>query len=134
LATYRTEEVSAALRKLQVSPEAVKLELRRFDEATVGTMIADMLALSTPPPVFCRHLAHQSEGNAFFVAEYLRTAVGEGLLWRDQQGRWQVPDAAGAVETQDFASRLPLPDSLRELVGRRLVALSAPATQMLQAA
>src|SRR5262249_28840827 len=127
-------------------------------------------------------LTRQSEGNPFFVAEYLRAAVEEGLLWRDQGGRWQVaerwgsgdqraepaplvsqapnPRAGGAVqpppdtgapprsrqteveggavqqapEAGASYERLPLPGSLRDLVGRRLSDLPAEARAVLSAA
>ena len=50
-------------------------------------MVCDMLALDAPPVSFVRFLQRQSEGNPFFVAEYLRTAVSEALLFRDEKGK-----------------------------------------------
>ena len=41
-----------------------------------------------PPPVFARFLSRQSEGNPFFIAEYLRAAIDAGLLFRAPSGEW----------------------------------------------
>ena len=51
--------------------------------------LRQMLALRSPPEVFVGFLARESEGNPFFVGEYLRTAVAEEVLSR-HDGRWQV--------------------------------------------
>ena len=89
-----------------------------------------------------RFLSRQAEGNPFFVAEYLRAAVLEGLLWRDGRGRWQVVESqrarAGGREdwdatVADFAA-LPLPRTLRDLVARRLEGLPPAALRLAQAA
>jgi predicted ATPase len=105
--TYRTEEVGvrhvSPLRALLEAPDVAKVRLGRLDEAAVRAMIGDMLALSPPPERFAGFLNRHSEGNPFFVAEYLQAAVEEGLLMRDEQGRWQVP-----VRYED----LPVPRSL----------------------
>jgi eukaryotic-like serine/threonine-protein kinase len=134
LGTYRSDEVHDGLGRLLEAPAALKLGLGRIPEASVASMIGDMLALEAPPQRFGRFLAEQSEGNPFFVAEVLRTAVAERLLWRDGQGRWQVRGAAEDAAGQAELERLPLPSSLRELVCRRLEGLSPAAAHALQAA
>ena len=59
-----------------------RFDLGRLDAAAVGAMVGDMLALTDPPREFVEFVTTQSEGNPFFVAEYLRTAVAERLLQR----------------------------------------------------
>jgi tetratricopeptide (TPR) repeat protein len=119
LATYRSEEQPELLRELIALAAVERVELGRLDPAAVGSMVSDMLALQDPPAGFVDFLAAQSEGNPFFVAEYLRTAVAERLLER-RAGRWVV--GGGVIDDRAY-TRLPLPGSLRELVGRRLVGL-----------
>jgi tetratricopeptide (TPR) repeat protein len=135
--TYRTEEVEALgrapLKTVLEAPSAWRLALGRLDQKAVGSIVADMLALAEPPETFVRYLTRQSEGNPFFVAEVLRTAVAEAVLYRDAVGRWRVAAEAEAV-TEAVYEALPLPHSLRELVGLRLDGLSAPTRRLAEAA
>jgi serine/threonine protein kinase/tetratricopeptide (TPR) repeat protein len=137
--TYRSDEVgptraSPGLRWLLESPEVVRIALGRLDARSVGAMVRDMLAVAAAPEAFVQFLIRQSEGNPFFVAEYLRMAVAEGLLVQGQWGRWHVA-AEGAGQAAEAVYRgLPLPGSLRALVARRLGGLSAEARRLVQAA
>ncbi len=92
-----------------------------------------MLALEVAPEGLTEFLARRSEGNPFFVAEYLRTAVDSTLLWRDEQGRWRLGPGIVEPDAADY-ERLELPASLRDLVGRRLAALSPSARYLAQLA
>lgn len=130
--TYRSEEVTPALRQLADAPGVAQVRLSRLDEPTVAAMVGDMLALPEPPDGFVRFLTAQSDGNPFFVAEYLRTAVGGGLLRRNEEGRWEVIETPHSPES--FARALPLPGVVRDLVSRRLAGLSASARQLAEAA
>ena len=123
VATYRTEEATPALLELVQSRAATWLTLEPLDEAAIGRMVASMLAREPPPTRFAHHLYLRSEGNPFFVAEYLRAAVSEGLLWRDPGGTWQIAGADGAEATAEDYERLPLPGALRGIVERRLANL-----------
>jgi serine/threonine protein kinase/predicted ATPase len=131
---YRSEEAGEGLRKLLGSEGVERLPLGRLEEPAVAEMVAGMLALEPAPQVFSRYLTRQSEGNPFFVAEYLRTAVAEGLLWRDGQGHWQVGRSGERPAAEADYEALPLPRSLRELVGRRLQGLPEPALRLTEAA
>jgi serine/threonine protein kinase/tetratricopeptide (TPR) repeat protein len=124
LGTYRSEETPEVVRALIASKAVGHVALSRLDERTVGALVGDMLALESPPRPLVHFLASRCEGNPFFVAEYLRTAVGEGLLARTRSGQWQI---AGA--TPD-AITIPLPTALGELVLRRLGSLSERARQL----
>jgi serine/threonine protein kinase/tetratricopeptide (TPR) repeat protein len=126
IGTYRSDEVGPGLAQLLSRPAFSQVALGRLDEATVGRMVSEMLALPQAQEALVRFLARQSEGNPFFVAEYLRTAVDEGLLYREA-GAWRV--AAGALTRENLAA-LPLPGSVKELVARRLANLS-PSTRAL---
>jgi tetratricopeptide (TPR) repeat protein len=89
-------------------------------------MIGDMLALRAPKEGFVEFVAQQAEGNPFFVAEYLRTAVTERVLYRDENHAWQLGGEGRAGATEEYRS-LPLPGSLRELIEQRLRRLSPAA-------
>jgi predicted ATPase len=96
-------------------------------------MVADMLALDVAPSTFVGFLSRHSEGNPFFVAEYLRTAIAEGVLFRDLNGRWMVR-ADDETATEQTYEELPLPKALLDVVRRRLEALPAHASQLTEAA
>ncbi len=128
---YRSDEAAGALGSLLELPGTQKMVLDRLGEDDVGAMVMDMLALRAPPKRFVRFLSRQSEGNPFFVAEYLRSAVAQGVLYRDELGQWQVSDTpAGGADPYE---ELPLPASLFELVGGRLARLDGMARRLLDA-
>ena len=126
ICTWRSDEVGPAHRQLGAEPHVKLVELHRLDRAAVAEMVGDMLAIPSPPDNLVDFLARETEGNPFFVAEYLRMAVAEQLLWREN-GRWTLA-TDGGVE------RLPSPGSLANLVARRLAGLSAAATHVIEAA
>ena len=134
VATYRQEEAGPELLELTQAPQTTWVRLDTLDGEGIATMVSDMLALRPPPEVLSKYLTRQSGGNPFFVAEYLRAALQEGLLWRDEAGDWQVagPSREDATE-QDYAA-LPLPRGLADLVSRRLAALSPQARRVAEAA
>jgi serine/threonine protein kinase/tetratricopeptide (TPR) repeat protein len=129
LATYRSEEVPAALERLLARAEVDKVLLGRLNGRAVAKMVADMLGVE-PPEGFVAFLTRESEGNPFFVAEYLRAAVGTGLLVRDPGGRWSL----AAEPTADYSDGvLGLPRSLGALLGHRLDHLSPEARALVDA-
>ncbi|MEQ9504424.1 MAG: protein kinase [Deltaproteobacteria bacterium] len=128
IGTYRSDEITDSLKPVLDRVEA--LMLGRLDEGSVKRVVGDMLALAKPPDEFVRFLAKHSEGNPFFVAEYLRLAVAEGVLER-RGGRWHLgvdEDTPGAY------AELGLPASLLELVSQRLRGLTPAARTTLEAA
>ncbi len=130
LCTYRAED-EGVVEDLLAAPNVTDIRLSRLDEASVGMMVDDMLGLREVPPEFVAFLCAESEGNPFFVAEYLRTAVAQGLLLRNEDRRWQLAESEmGEVVYAD----LPLPNSLHALFGLRLGGLDAGARHMVEVA
>jgi serine/threonine protein kinase/tetratricopeptide (TPR) repeat protein len=124
--TYRSDEVGRELAELIKRSDATRLELTALSADAVEAMVAGMLALAEPPRRLVAELVDASEGNPFFVAEYLQVAVEEGLLCRSAAGAWTV--APGG------ARGLPVPRGLVEVVERRLSALSEPARRLARVA
>lgn len=131
LGTYRSDEVSPSLRKLIDAPGIGEMQVGRLPEAAINAMVADMLALPAAPSALLDFLVRHSDGNPFFVAEYLRAAVAEGVLYRDA-GRWQAAEGNQQSDTDGHAAVLP--SSVRDLVSRRLDGLEALARRMVEAA
>ncbi len=127
--TYRMEEMREPLREVvSRATEALHLELGRLDEPDIRSMVCGMLALRELPPDF-DGLVRQSEGNPFFVAEYLRAAITEGLLHRDASGQWRLDTGAWAS-----LKALALPNSIAEIIHRRLRGLNARTQVLVQMA
>jgi class 3 adenylate cyclase/tetratricopeptide (TPR) repeat protein len=70
-------------------------------------------------------IARETDGNPFFVAELLRHLVESDSLVRQPDGRWQL--AGGLAD-------LGLPESVREVIGRRVHRLGDPAQRVLRVA
>jgi eukaryotic-like serine/threonine-protein kinase len=127
LGTYRVDESGPELRALVASAHVTNVPLERLDDNSVAEIVRSMLAAPDAPPGFLQFLATQTEGNPFFVAEYLRSAVAEHLLFRES-GRWHV-----AASDENYAS-LALPGTIRDLVAHRLARLSPLARRAAEAA
>ncbi|MBI2567081.1 MAG: protein kinase [Candidatus Schekmanbacteria bacterium] len=149
VATYRTDEAGAwqdRLARLAQQSGVVAVDLGRLDVTAVESMVADMLGVHHRVADLAVVLERSCEGNPFFVAEYLRTAVLEGALGRDHLGRWVVQvgtaRACGAGDAGDFEdavdlegfSRLPTPAGVAELLRSRLAGVREDAMALLRAA
>jgi class 3 adenylate cyclase len=67
----------------------------------------------------------ETAGNPFFIAELARYLTEEGLLYRAADGRWT---------TDRPLAELPLPDSVRDVVARRMARLGDGARKLLSVA
>jgi serine/threonine protein kinase len=129
---YRIDEETDAIRALREQAYVDRLELGRLSERSLGELVRGMLALGSAPAGFVDLFVRQSGGNPFFAAEYLRAAVGEGLLYRGPAGDWQSD--ARLLATDAGGSKLALPQSIADVVARRLDGLSESAQAVLGAA
>jgi serine/threonine protein kinase/tetratricopeptide (TPR) repeat protein len=128
LCTYRSEEASPGVAALRGLAHVEDLALSRLDDRAMGTLVADMLAMRSAPESFVTFVRRQSEGNPFFVAEYLRTAVSEGVVYRDERHTWRIA-SQGDGSPRSYAS-LSLPQSLRDVIDHRLRLLSPGAREL----
>src|SRR5262249_41450643 len=120
VATFRAEEMGAALQALATETGVIHERLARFERDAVNEMVGGMLALRAPPAALVDFLKDESNGNAFFVAEWLRAAIADGALCRDEAGHWTLSVDASAG---DFRQRIALPATVAALVERRLEGL-----------
>ncbi len=135
IGTSRKEERVPALESLAQAPDVMRLVLDRLDDATVGVLVGDILAVKQAPPELVRFIADRAEGNPFYVNEYLRTAVSEGVLRRNAQAEWVL--AGQTAAGGDWTARLEalaLPRTLREIVARRLAGLDAELSEIVATA
>ena len=130
LATVRSGELD--IDGLRASSHVVRLG--RLQTHDLTEMVGDMLASDPPPPGLCRYLDSRSEGVPLFVAEYLRTAVAEGLLVRDRTGRWTVKGEQASPDDEGVYEDLALPASIEAILSRRLDVLSVESLAVARAA
>jgi len=69
-----------------------------------------------------RAVHRETDGNPLFVGELLRHLSETGVIFQDASGRWVA---------QDSVEQLALPDSLREVIGGRVVRLGHEAERVL---
>jgi hypothetical protein len=131
LCTARSEETSVGIEELLTASTGNPIRLDRLSDDEISAMVSDMLAIRRPPEELVGMLVEESEGNPFFVAEYVRAAVAAGRLLR-HAGRWQMADGdAGELEP---GLRIAPPKTLQELVRQRLGRVPAEALPLLEAA
>ncbi|HLK38356.1 MAG TPA: AAA family ATPase [Polyangiaceae bacterium] len=120
--TYRSEEASPEIASLAAMPFVAHWTLPRLPPAAVSHIVRDMLAMGDPAGELIDFVTRQSEGNPFFVGEYLRAAVTERAIFRDERHTWRTTSSnEGSTQSQ---VQLSLPNTLRELVEKRLRSLS----------
>ena len=139
VATYRSEAEGPAIRDYRpVFRDGTFLEIEPLEPASLGEIVRDMLGSHQVDDRFVGHLARRSGGNPFFVAEFLRASVAEGVLRRDASGCWRVGKGVDGAERPVDADSLDLaiglPESLHELVVRRLAGLPDDARKLLELA
>lgn len=117
--TFRSEEMTTALRELMQRSSIMRLAMRRLDERAVGQMIADMLAVRQAPIELVSVLQEVSAGNPYFITEYLQTAVSEQILRRDGQQGWMLAKPT-STSWQTKLRELGLPITLQALISRRI--------------
>jgi DNA-binding SARP family transcriptional activator len=133
MGTYRDTERSTSgalmetLAALRRHREIHRIELGGLDESGVKTFMQattghalDDSALGLAWAVYC-----ETDGNPFFVSELLRHLVDTGAINQGAGGTW--------VNVESL-ERTDLPDSVREVIGSRLLRLGADAQRVLSLA
>ncbi|MEJ2211116.1 MAG: tetratricopeptide repeat protein, partial [Anaerolineae bacterium] len=134
--SYRGDEAraqAAMWQKLQDLYRAgphERLLLGSLDAAASGDLIRRSLGTGQAAPLFEDRLHRETGGNPLFLLESLRALQDEGLLFRDEAGRWNTPwDATTATYAE-----LPLPIGVQDVIARRLTQLTAQERAVLQTA
>ncbi|HTU22469.1 MAG TPA: protein kinase [Gemmataceae bacterium] len=128
LGAYRSEDDAAVAGGCRAGfADIPSADLEPLEEASVHDIIREMLGSDDPDQRFVRQLAQHSQGNPFFVAELLRTAIAREMLYRDEDAHWRVRSPWNEGD-----DALPLPASLHDLIIHRLAGLSPSARQTLE--
>ncbi len=134
IGTYRDAELSAghpltdALAALHREPAGVSsIALKGFDDSDVVTFMESAAGheLDDTGVVLAHELYHETDGNPFFVYEMLRHLTESGAIVQDATGRWVAAPSEGGV---------PLPHSVRSVIGTRVARLGDQAVTVLSSA
>jgi DNA-binding CsgD family transcriptional regulator len=123
IGTYRDVDLSRRHPLSQILGELTKdrlfqrVLLRGLDQEDVGRFM-ELASGITPPHELVEVVHQQTEGNPLFVTEVVRLLVQEGSLASEYD-----------QERQNWSMRIP--QSVREVIGRRLDRLSARCNQVL---
>ena len=124
--TYRDVEVSRdhplgeVLPRLRRERSVDRILLRGLPDSEVHAMLVALRGGEVPDD-FARTISRETAGNPFFIMEILRHLLDEGIAYREGD-QW-----VGRVET----SEIRLPDSVREVIGRRLSRLGDTCAKLL---
>ena len=133
LGTYRDSELAAdhpftdVLAALRREPATERLALRGLADNEVVTLVESMARQALIPEALgvVHAVYRETDGNPFFVEALLRHLAETGAVFIDEDGRWMPRadlDEAG------------LPDSVREVVGRRVARLGKQCQRVLTVA
>jgi len=133
LGTYRDSELATvdalvdALAALHRQDGIARIDLIGLDHTgVVALMEAGAGHRLDHAAVGLAHAIHQeTDGNPFFVTEVLRNLVETGAIGQDADGRWVAEDTLDATN---------LPDSVREVIGARVLRLGKEAGRILSMA
>jgi len=120
----RAHPLTEALPTLARQPGFDRIRLEGLPVEAVDALL-QALAEQELPKEMTAAFAADTDGNPFFLREVLRHLIDEGGVYRDADGRW----------TSDLpVGKLGIPDTVREVVNRRLSRLSEAASRLLSAA
>jgi len=122
--TYRSDEIGPEHPLVSLAGEQVqRIPMQTLSPQVTTDLVCSMLGLEQLPPLLTERLQRTTGGNAFFVQELIRSLAEDGeVLQRTVEG-WRV-DGKALREAR-------LPESIRQVVWRRLAQLSEETRQML---
>ena len=131
--TYRDSDLTRhhpltdTLADLRAVAGVERIGLTGLDEADVAAIMAAAAGheMDVPGLALAREIAAETAGNPFFVGEMLRHLLESGALAQRADGRWELRRELG---------ELGLPQSVREVVGRRIERLGESARGLLRCA
>jgi class 3 adenylate cyclase len=132
--TFRDSELATAdalratLGVLYRHPSVHRIELDGLDDHGVVALLEAIAgySLEHDDEISLAHAVYrETDGNPFFVSQVLQHLVENGSLLQDASGRWVAAESFDAVL---------LPDSVREVIGGRVVRLGPSAGRVLSLA
>lgn len=102
---------------------ATRISLDRLSKEDVRSMLKALFGQQNISDEFTEAIDKETEGNPFFIEEVIKSLIEQGGIYREN-GRWQRREL----------SDLAIPQSVKEVIGRRLDRQSATCIEMLHTA
>ncbi len=123
--TYRSDEIGPEYLLVKLPSDRVwRIPIQTLSPQVTTDLACSMLGLEELPALLTERVQQTTGGNAFFVQELIRSLAVEGQVLRRTVEGWQIDHAA--LQEAD------MPESIRQVVKRRLEQLSEDAQQVLQ--
>jgi tetratricopeptide (TPR) repeat protein len=107
-----------------ISSQTIRLRLERLSVAESEMLVKELLPQKDLPPKLVSAIVQRSEGNPYFVEEYVRMLIDQGHL-HCEDDHWEL-------ETDLDLDNLPLPASLDTLIRSRIDALPPELKQVVE--
>ncbi|MEY2421081.1 MAG: hypothetical protein QOI95_1148 [Acidimicrobiaceae bacterium] len=126
----RTHPLALVLADLRREVDVCRIALDGLDQGEIGLLMSLTAGNNVGDPdraeALAEAIAAETGGNPFFVGEVLAHLVESGTLYQGADGKW-TSDVANIAD-------IGVPEGVREVVGRRLSALSDEANEALRVA
>jgi tetratricopeptide (TPR) repeat protein len=109
-----------------IPSQTVRLTLARLSNSESETLLGELLPHVKLPDRLRNTVLERSEGNPYFIEEYVRVLIEQRYL-QYHQGRWTFDPAQGLGD-------IPMPSSLETLIRSRIDALPSDLKQLVQCA
>lgn len=109
-----------------IPTQTMRVRLQQLSRDQSLTLISELLPRTELPLDVQKTILERSEGNPYFIEEFVRMLIEQGYL-TDQDGVWRV-------NPESQLSDLPLPSSLDTLISSRVDALPPELKLVVQAA
>jgi predicted ATPase len=107
-----------------IPTQTVRFCLERLSTPESETLLSELISQAAVPDALRITILERSEGNPYFVEEFVRLLIEQGYL-RQRQGRWEL-------DTDLSLEDIPLPSSLETLIRSRVDALPAELKGVMQ--
>jgi len=123
--TYRDDEIASEHPLAELAGSRIEcIPIQSLSPKVTTEMVRSMLGLEELPVLLTERVQQTTGGNAFFVQELIRSLAEDGVVLQRTVKGWQI-DRAALREAR-------LPESIRQVVWRRLEQLPAEAQQVLR--
>ncbi|NQW22903.1 MAG: AAA family ATPase [SAR202 cluster bacterium] len=129
LCSFRPERQSAAWRAKQAAETGyshvyTEINLTALTDEDSDELFENLLGISNLPTQLRRTILQKTDGNPFFIEEFIRTLIDSGVITRDETGaHWQADTNVDAIS---------IPDNLLALLTARIDRLEEDERRTLQ--
>lgn len=111
----------------RVGVEPVQISVGVLSREDLQRMVFELVGETVASRILAKRLHRETEGNAYFVTEFLRTLMAKGVIVRDEL-TWRLTMDADELAT----GHLDIPPGIRQMMRSRLSVLKAKDRKVLE--